>query len=46
MILGFAMCCIANGLGADLKLVGGLPAADLELALPAEYAPGSSSKAR
>lgn len=46
MILGFAMCCIANGLGADPKLVGGPPAADLELALPAEYAPGSSSKAR
>ena len=46
MILGFAMCCIANGLGADPKLVGGPPATDLELALPAEYAPGSSSKAR
>ena len=39
MILGFVMCCLANGVGEPTKLVGGPHAADadLELAIPAEY---------
>ena len=46
MILGFVMCCLANGVGEPTKLVGGPPAADLdvELAIPAEYARATTPK--
>ncbi len=43
MILGFVMCCLASGLG-EPKLVGGPHAADLELAIPAEYASATTPK--
>ena len=46
MILGFVMCCLANGVGEPTKLVGGPPAADLdvELAIPAEYTRATTPK--
>ena len=44
MILGFVMCCLANGVGEPTKLVGGPHAADLELAIPAEYTRATTPK--
>jgi len=44
MILGFVMCCLANGVGEPAKLVGGPHAADLELAIPAEYRAATTPK--
>ena len=37
------LCCLASGLG-EPKLVGGPHAADLELAIPAEYASATTPK--
>ena len=46
MILGFVMCCLANGVGEPTKLVGGPPAADLDVesAIPAEYTRATTPK--